>query len=114
MKSGDFKFLAEDKTGIFTYKWLPDDDTKIVAAVQIVHGMAEHAARYSEFADFLTKNGIVVYADDHRGHGRTAGSLDCVGFLAEKDGWDLVVSDEFELTQKIKKENPGIPVYLLG
>ena len=87
---------------------------KIRAAVQIVHGMAEHAARYSEFADFLTKNGAVVYANDHRGHGKTAGSLDHVGFFAEKDGWDLVVNDKFELTQKIKEENPGLPVYLLG
>ena len=84
MKSGDFKFLTEDKTEIFTYKWLPDDNKNIRAAVQIVHGMAEHAARYSEFADFLTVNGIAVYADDHRGHGRTAGSLDQVGFFAEK------------------------------
>jgi alpha-beta hydrolase superfamily lysophospholipase len=114
MKSEDFKFLTEDKTGLFTYKWLPDDNKKIRAAVQIVHGMAEHAARYREFADFLTKNGVVVYADDHRGHGRTAGSQDRIGFFAEKDGWNLVVSDEFELTQKIKKENPGLPVYLLG
>jgi alpha-beta hydrolase superfamily lysophospholipase len=114
VKSGDFKFLTEDKTEIFTYKWLPDDDTKISMAIQVVHGMAEHAARYSEFAGFLTKNGAVVYADDHRGHGRTAGSLDRVGFFAEKDGWNLVVNDEFELTQKIKKENPGLPVFLLG
>jgi alpha-beta hydrolase superfamily lysophospholipase len=114
MKSGDFKFFTEDKTEIYTYKWLPDDNSKIRAVVQIVHGMAEHAARYVDFAGFLTKNGIAVYADDHRGHGRTAGSLDNVGFFAEKDGWDLVVNDEFELTQKIKKENPGLPVYLLG
>jgi len=114
MKSGDFKFITEDKTEIFTYKWLPDDDKNIKAAVQIVHGMAEHAARYGEFAEFLTENRFAVYADDHRGHGKTAGSLDCVGSFAEKDGWNLVVNDEFELTRIIKKENPGLPVYLLG
>jgi alpha-beta hydrolase superfamily lysophospholipase len=114
MKSGDFKFLAQDKTEIFTYKWLPDDDKKIRAVFQIVHGMAEHAARYSEVADFLTKNGIAVYASDIRGHGKTAGSPDNMGFFAEKNGWDLVVNDKFELTQQIKRENPGLPVYLLG
>ena len=114
MKSDDFKFITEDKTEIFTYKWLPDDDKNIKAAVQIVHGMAEHAARYGEFAEFLTENRFAVYADDHRGHGKTAGSLDCVGSFAEKDGWNLVVNDEFELTRIIKKENPGLPVYLLG
>jgi alpha-beta hydrolase superfamily lysophospholipase len=114
MKSGDFKFITEDKTEIFTCKWLPDDNKEIRGAVQIVHGMAEHAARYGEFAEFLTENGFAVYADDHRGHGKTAGSLDRVGFFAEKNGWDLVVNDEFELTRIIKKENPGLPVYLLG
>ena len=94
MRSDTFKFFTEDKIEIFTYKWLPDDNKKIRAVVQIVHGMAEHAARYSEFADFLTKNGFAVYADDHRGHGKTAGSQDCIGFFAEKDGWNLVVNDE--------------------
>jgi alpha-beta hydrolase superfamily lysophospholipase len=114
MQLKDFKFLTEDNTEIMVYKWVPDEDKKNRAVIQIVHGMAEHAARFNEFADFLTKNGLVVYADDHRGHGKTAGSLDNVGFFAEKDGWDLVVNDEFELTQKIKNENRGLPVYLLG
>jgi alpha-beta hydrolase superfamily lysophospholipase len=114
MRSTNFKFLAEDKTEIFTYKWLPDDDKKIKAIVQIVHGMAEHAARYGEFADFLTINGFAVYANDLRGHGKTAGTEDRIGYFAEKNGWDLVVNDEFGLTQIIKKENPVLPVYLIG
>lgn len=114
MISNDFKFLTEDKTEIFTYKWLPDDDKKIKAIVQIVHGMAEHAGRYGKLADFLTSNGFAVYANDLRGHGKTAGSEDNIGFFAEKNGWNLVVNDEFELTQIIKKENPGFPIYLIG
>ena len=93
---------------------MPDEDKEIRAAVQIVHGMAEHAGRYGEFAAFLADNGFAVYADDHRGHGKTAGSLENIGFFAEKNGWNLVVNDEIELTRIIRKENPEIPVFLLG
>ena len=114
MISDDFKFLTEDKIEIFTYRWMPDEDKEIRAAVQIVHGMAEHAGRYGEFAAFLADNGFAVYADDHRGHGKTAGSLENIGFFAEKNGWNLVVNDEIELTRIIRKENPEIPVFLLG
>ena len=114
MRSDDFKFLTEDKIEIFTYRWLPDEDKEVRAAVQIVHGMAEHAGRYGEFADFLADNGFAVYADDHRGHGKTAGSLENIGFFAEENGWNLVVNDEIELTRIIRQENPGIPVFLLG
>jgi len=114
VRSGDFKFLTEDKTEIFTYRWLPDDDKTIKAAVQIVHGMAEHAERYGEFAAFLADKGFAVYGDDHRGHGKTAGSLKNTGFFAKENGWNLVVNDEIELTKIIRKENPSIPVFLLG
>ena len=41
------------------------------AVVQINHGLAEHAARYERFADFLGQRGFHVYAHDHRGHGYT-------------------------------------------
>ena len=39
------------------------------AAIQIAHGLAEHAARYDRLAQALTYAGYVVYASDHRGHG---------------------------------------------
>ena len=41
------------------------------AVVQINHGLAEHAARYARFADFLAERGFHTYAHDHRGHGFT-------------------------------------------
>ncbi|NWN98121.1 MAG: 30S ribosomal protein S21 [Bacillus sp. (in: Bacteria)] len=33
--------------------------------------MAEHIARYDDFAQFLLNRGIFVYGNDHRGHGHT-------------------------------------------
>ncbi len=40
--------------------------------VVLVHGIAEHSARYQQFALFLAHNGYNVLAYDQRGHGYTA------------------------------------------
>ena len=42
------------------------------AAVQLTHGMGEHAQRYDHVARALNDVGFVVYAQDHRGHGASA------------------------------------------
>src|SRR5512145_1706717 len=39
--------------------------------VQLAHGVGEHAGRYGALIAALTAAGYAVYADDHRGHGRT-------------------------------------------
>ena len=114
MKSDTFSFKAADGTQIFTYKWMPDNASSIKGAVQIAHGMAEHAARYVRFADALTKAGYAVYANDHRGHGKTAGSQDKVGYFADEMGWEKVVVDMHTLTGIIKKECPQKPFFLFG
>ena len=49
--------------------------------MQIAHGMGEHAGRYRRLAEALTDAGYVVYANDHRGHGVTAGSAERHGDL---------------------------------
>lgn len=104
--------VAADGTTIATYSWLPEGDP--VAVVQIAHGMAEHAQRYDRFARALTDAGYAVYANDHRGHGATAGDRERLGHFADADGWRLVVSDMVALTDRIESEHPGLPVFLLG
>ncbi len=37
------------------------------------HGLGEHARRYDHVVARLTDLGLVVYAPDHRGHGRSGG-----------------------------------------
>jgi len=113
LKSTTFTFKDKEGLDIFVYKWTPDDG-KVKACIQIAHGMAEHAARYERFAQGLTAAGFVVYANDHRGHGKTAGSLEKAGIYGEKDGFRLVVENMYQLTGIIKKENPNAPVFLFG
>jgi alpha-beta hydrolase superfamily lysophospholipase len=55
----------------------------------------------------------VVYADDHRGHGKTAGDLSKAG-IAGEDGWNGMINDEKQLSELIKKENAGLPLFLFG
>jgi alpha-beta hydrolase superfamily lysophospholipase len=93
---------------------MPDEALAIKGAVQIAHGMAEHAGRYERFADALTKAGYAVYANDHRGHGKTAGSQKEVGYFADENGWEKVVDDMHTLTGIIKKECPKKPFFLFG
>ena len=114
MKSKEMTFPAEDGTKIYYHQWLPEKKESVKAVVQIAHGMAEHSNRYAGFAKALTKDGYAVYANDHRGHGQTAGSLENVGYFADQDGWNLVVDDMYQLTQRIKKDYPNVPVFLFG
>ena len=39
--------------------------------IHLLHGVGEHAGRYGAVIGALTDAGFIVYADDHRGHGRT-------------------------------------------
>ena len=105
----EMNFKSFDGRELFVYEWL--DVKEPVGFVQIVHGMAEHAARYAPFAAFLNAHGCLVAADDHRGHGKTGG--DTPGFC-QGDMFDDVVRDEAALTDYYKAIYPGLPYILFG
>jgi len=109
-----FNFQDKEGISIFTYEWIPEEDVEIKAVVQIAHGMAETAARYERFAELLTKEGYIVFANDHRGHGKTAGDIENVGYLGEKDGFDWMVKNMHQLTEIIKEQYPDLPIFLFG
>lgn len=111
MKTEELTFTASDGKAIHVYHWSPSGQPTSV--LMIAHGMAEHAARYARLAELLTANGIDVWAEDHRGHGKTAQEGE-LGWLADKDGFRRVIEDLHELSQFIKQKNPGLPLFLLG
>lgn len=114
MKSEHFTFLSEDNTRVFVYKWQPDQTLSPRGIVQIAHGMAETAARYERLARVLTDRGYLVYANDHRGHGKTADSLNRVGIMARDNGFERMVADMHRLSLQAIEENPGQPLFLMG
>jgi alpha-beta hydrolase superfamily lysophospholipase len=103
-------FRSGDAT-IAAYRWDPSSEP--VAIVQVTHGMGEHAGRYSALAGALNDLGYVVYAQDHRGHGRTARSEDELGRLGE-NGWLELVEDIDRLRLVVRAEHPSVPLVLVG
>lgn len=87
------------------------------AVVQLLHGVGEHSGRYSALVAALTADGYVVYADDHRGHGRTGmkqwGDAGRLGRLGP-GGHRAAVAAVYQLTELIRAERPGLPLVLLG
>ena len=103
-----FTFPAADGTQIAAYRWDPAGQP--AAAVQITHGMGEHARRYEHVAVALTDAGYVVYAQDQRGHGASAHELGNLG----TGGWTALVDDIGLLSAIVRAEHPGLPLILLG
>ncbi len=89
-------------------------DGRARGVVQVSHGLAEHAARYAQFADFLAARGFAAYAHDHRGHGYTTAPDAPLGRFAAQDGGDKAVADVVAVHDLIASEYPGLPVVAMG
>ncbi|MFD1814485.1 alpha/beta hydrolase [Rhodococcus gannanensis] len=86
--------------------WTPDGDP--VAVLVLAHGLGEHARRYDHVVARLLDLGIVVYAPDHRGHGRSGGKR------VELKEWRDFTDDLHRVFGIARAAHPGLPVYLLG
>lgn len=111
MSAQESSFVSSaDGTVIATSAWT-DVGGEPLGAVQIAHGLAEHATRYDRFATALNRAGFLAFATDHRGHGRTGrerlGDFGAAGF-------DGLIADVVEFGTAIAGEHPGLPLFLFG
>ncbi|WP_203568366.1 alpha/beta hydrolase [Aestuariimicrobium ganziense] len=104
--------LATNGITLGGHSWLPEAEPRAVLVIS--HGMAEHTERYAPLAADLVKAGFAVYGADHRGHKRTAGTLDKAGHIASRDSWRLVREDLAAVVKHVRYLHPGLPVVLLG
>lgn len=86
--------------------------------VQLCHGYGEHAGRYTRLIEDLVARGLTVYADDHRGHGRTGmrqhgDDASRLGRLGP-GGLPAAVDALWRFTEIIRDENPDLPLILLA
>lgn len=109
--SHGFKLYAE--------QWLPEKLPIPKGFVQIAHGMRESTEYYRDFIEALLLAGYGVYLHDARGHGRSAGKVgsnefyENAGYVGD-DGINQMVDDLKLLTDVIKDDHPGFPVFLFG
>jgi alpha-beta hydrolase superfamily lysophospholipase len=85
------------------------------ALVGIIHGYADHAARYAHVMDFFATKGVGSVAIDLRGHGRATGAR---GFVSR---FDEYLDDAAELARLLSdraRTSSGagteVPLFLLG
>ena len=106
MERHESSLLAEDGTRIVYDLWQPAGEVRGVLV--LCHGFGEHARRYDHVADRLGELGLVVYAPDHRGHGRSGGKR---VHLRE---WSDFLDDLSRLFEVVSREHPGADRFLLG
>ena len=105
-------FIADDGKRIVCSVW--DNVKKPIGVVQIIHGMDEDVQRYDSFARFLNKNRYIVFGDDHRGHGRTAGTIKKIGKTdGHTDIFAATVADELGILNYLKRKY-RLPVFIFG
>lgn len=108
----DFSFPSSN--GLYTIygKYYPADEPK--AVVQILHGMSEHIGRYLDLISFLVAAGYSVVLHDHAGHGDSVNVEEDLGYIADKNGDQVLVDDAIKVTELAQKTWPSLPVILFG
>jgi alpha-beta hydrolase superfamily lysophospholipase len=110
MQTSSSFHTASDGKPVHVYRFLPDGPVR--AVLHLAHGLCEHAGRYERLAQELTARGIAVYANDHRGHGKTAATDEELGFF--QGGVPRVLADLVELVSSEKHAHPGVPFVMMG
>jgi acylglycerol lipase len=92
---------------ISIHSWHPDRETHR-GVVVIVPGFNSHSGYYQWVANQLIADRFAVYSIDLRGRGKSDGER----FYVEK--FEDYVSDVTSLVALVKKQEPGLPVFMLG
>ncbi|NHJ19458.1 MAG: alpha/beta hydrolase [Candidatus Lokiarchaeota archaeon] len=105
MKHIEGEFEGIESLTIYYQAWIPDNPKAIV---QVVHGFAEHSGRYLNIVNQLLPLDYAVYANDHRGHGKSEGRRNYV------DSFNQFIEDEKLFYDLIKDKYQNLPIFMLG
>ena len=91
---------------IVVHKWAPVGEPTYI--VLLAHGYAERALRHAGLDEKFEADGAVVYAPDHRGHGRSEGEPGLV------DEAQPLIDDFEKVYDLAREEHPDLPILLVG
>ena len=86
-------------------RWSEHDPQRVLV---IVHGLAEHSARYEHLGRYFAARGYAVHAFDQRGHGESGGPR------VHAPSFDVLLDDIEAFLGLVRGEHPGLPLVLLG
>jgi alpha-beta hydrolase superfamily lysophospholipase len=106
MSSTEFVFNSSDGLKLSGQTWLTNRESK--GLVLLVHGLGEHAGRYSHVGKMLAEAGFITSAFDLRGHGKSGGKRGhSPSFEAFMDDISLFINEN-------KTRFSGLPIFLYG
>lgn len=110
MDKKSLRFSSGNSGTHYYHQWTPEAP---IAWLHIMHGMAEHSARYADLAEYLNQQSIMVTAGDHRGHGLTGSASNSLYHTGDKNSWNQMVDDQWQLITHIASEQP-LPLIIMG
>ncbi|MDX1485283.1 MAG: alpha/beta hydrolase [Alphaproteobacteria bacterium] len=102
----DGAFIARDRARLPLTRWAPEAQEPR-AVIVALHGFNDYSNAFAEAAETWAASGIVTYAIDQRGFGRSPHRRLWAGV-------DAMVHDARGLVDAARRRHPGLPVYLLG
>ena len=102
----ELEWNSKDNLHIFARYWKPDGDVK--GTICVVHGLGEHAGRYTHVGEFFSTNGFALLAADMRGHGKSEGQR------GHTPSMDALREDISKQVEEAQKQIPGKPTMLYG
>ena len=95
----------------FIHQWTGEGEPR--AVLVIAHGMGEHGLRYTPLAQAMVDRGFAVWANDHRGHGKTVQTQSQLGDYGQA-GWGGLIDDQLAVIAQARETYPNRPVLLMG
>lgn len=96
---------TSDGVILYTQSWCAAQPK---ATIALIHGIAEHSARYRHVGEYLAEHGYTVHTLDLRGHGRSPGKRMLVRQMDEHS------NDVASFLTWVRQQASGSPLFLLG
>lgn len=107
MKHYETTWKSKDGLDIFAQAWGPDV-VQPRAVACLVHGLGEHSSRYAHVAEALSKEGVILFTADLRGHGKSAGARGHINSIED------FMQDIDTLFEQAHTRYTGLPLFLYG
>ena len=100
---------TSDGIELYWQSWQPQLTSGVIV---LIHGLAEHGARYAQVGQFLASHGWAVYAVDLRGHGQSSDGHQ--PGRVHVDQFSDYAKDVNAMISHAKLHHPGVPLVILG
>ncbi|MEI6434039.1 MAG: lysophospholipase [Bacteroidota bacterium] len=106
VKETEFKISSCKGQSFYAREWSPDEESRGV--IVLIHGLSEHAGRYSHVGAFFAGSGYTVMVADLRGHGKSFGKRGHFPSIQR------VMDDITLFIEEARKRHPGLLIFLYG